>query len=216
MVSVDLKCGKEVLQANFKKEKVMAVLKGEFPPSPTKEAEQEEILRSIREPIGVLPLSSIVSKGKKIVIMASDITRPVPSYKILPPLLDELNICGVPDSDIVVMFGMGIHRAHTKEEQVALVGQEVYDRVSCRDSIEDEYILMGTSSQGTPYYVNEVVASADLRICTGNIEYHWFAGYSGGAKAILPGACNYETIKNNHAMISKEGSEPGQIGRAHV
>ncbi len=210
-MTVDLKFGKEVLKANFKEENLMAVLRGDFPPSPTKEQETEEILRSIREPIGTQPLSKIAKPGEKVVIMASDITRPSPSYKILPPILSELNAAGVPDSDITVMFGMGIHRAHTKEEHIALVGEEVYNRITCRDSTEDEYVLVGTSSQGTPYYVNSVVAKADLLICTGNIEYHWFAGYSGGAKAILPGACNYETIKHNHSMISKEGTGSGVI-----
>jgi len=211
MPNVQFKYGKEILTANFREDNLMAVLEGSFPPSPTKEEEEAEVLRSIRNPIGSPPLSAIAKKGQRVVIMASDITRPSPSYKILPPLVAELNACGVPDEDITVMFGMGIHRPHTREEHITLVGREIYDRITCRDSTEGSYVLVGTSSQGTPYHVNKEVAQSDLLICTGNIEYHWFAGYSGGAKAVLPGACNYETIRHNHSMISRDGTGSGLI-----
>ncbi len=209
MTEISLKFGKETLQMQLRDEILTGVLEGSFPPSPTPAEEQKTIVDSLRNPINSKPLAKIVQPGQKVVIMCSDITRPVPSYKILPALLNECNAGGIQDKDITIMFGMGIHRKHTKEEQKHLVGEEVFNRVNCHDSTEDEYVLVGTSSQGTPYWVNKLVTEADILICTGNIEYHWFVGYSGGAKAVLPGACNYETIKHNHAMILKEGTGTG-------
>jgi nickel-dependent lactate racemase len=211
MVSVDLKFGKEVLQARFSEDKLRGVLEGDFPPSPTEEEEQAELRRALGEPIGSPSLGEIARPGQKTVIMASDITRPVPSHKILPLLVDELNACGIADGDITVLFGMGIHRGHTPREHKALVGEALYARVTCKDSTGDGYVHIGTSSAGTPYHVNTLAVEADLLICTGNVEYHWFAGYSGGAKAILPGACNYDTIKANHAMIARAGTAPGVL-----
>ncbi len=211
MFEAKLKFGKTELSVNIPKKNLQDVVLGVFPPAPTPEQERAEIERSIREPIGAPPLRQVARAGQKVVIMASDITRPVPSYKILPVIVDELNAAGVKDSDITVLFGMGIHRAHTPQEHEKLVGSEIYGRVVCKDSTGDEYIRVGTSSRGTPYNISKTVLDADLLICTGNVEYHWFAGYSGGAKAVLPGAANKETIRANHSMISLPGVGTGII-----
>ena len=93
-----------------------------------------EVARSLREPIGAPRLDKVVKPGEKVVIITSDVTRPVPSYDVLPPLLDELSAAGIQDSDITVVFALGAHRPHTEEEKVKLVGQEVYDRVRCIES----------------------------------------------------------------------------------
>jgi nickel-dependent lactate racemase len=130
---------------------------------------------------------------------------------MLPVLLDELNAAGVRDDDITVLFGMGIHRPHTEGERESMVGREIYKRIRCADSTEGEYRLVGVSSRGTPYYVNAVAAECDLLVCTGNIDYHYFAGYSGGAKAVLPGAANKETIDRNHSMQTMPGCGPGLL-----
>ena len=211
MYEAKLKFGKTELSVNIPRRNLQDVVLGVFPPAPTPEQERAEIERSIREPIGAPPLRQVAQAGQKVVIMASDITRPVPSYKILPVIVDELNAAGVKDQDITVLFGMGIHRAHTPAEHEKLVGSEIYNRIVCKDSTGDEYIRVGTSSRGTPYNISKTVLDADLLICTGNVEYHWFAGYSGGAKAILPGAANKETIRHNHSMISLPGGGTGVI-----
>lgn len=211
MISVEMKYGKRTIEANFREDNLMGILRGSFPPPPTPEEEIREVERSLREPIGSKSLDEIAKPGQKVVIMASDITRPVPSWKILPTLVNKLNSCGISDTDITIMFGVGIHRSHTEDERRYLVGDELYKRVKCKDSVGDPYIYVGKSALGTPYYVNSIVAASDLLICTGNIEYHWFAGYSGGAKAILPGASNYETIRSSHSRISHPGTGTGII-----
>ena len=86
-----------------------------------------------------------------------------------------------------IVFALGSHRSHTPAEQEALVGKEIFERYRCVDSDQTDVVRLGITTQGTPVDVSRIVAEADRRICLGNIEYHYFAGYSGGAKAIMPG-----------------------------
>jgi nickel-dependent lactate racemase len=208
---VDLKFGRESLSFDIDDKKVGAVLLGAFPPPPDPYEEIREIKRALDNPIGMGGLSEVTEPGLKTVIMVSDITRPVPTHKFLPALLDALNAHGIKDTDITVLFGMGIHRAHTDDERRAMLGDEAYSRVKCDDSTGAPYIKVGVSKAGTPYHVSETVVNAGLVIGTGNVEYHWFAGYSGGAKAVLPGACDNTTITHNHSMIIHPNSLPGRL-----
>ena len=168
------------------------------------------VSESLKNPIDSLPLASLVSPGETVAIVTSDITRPLPSYVVLPPVLDELTRAGIRDEDITIVFGLGSHRAHTEEEMRSLVGDAVYDRVRCIDSI-GEFIHMGESTRGTPYDVFADVVRADKRICLGNIEYHYFAGYSGGAKAIMPGVCTRDAIQANHSKMVEEAARAGAL-----
>lgn len=172
---------------------------------------RNEVKRSLENPIGADRLSKIVKPGESIVIITSDITRPVPSYDVIPPILDELQLAGVEDKDVTVVFALGSHRCHTEEEKIKLVGEEVYNRVKCIDCDPKDAIHVGTSSVGTPYDVFSVVAKADRVICVGNIEFHYFAGYSGGAKAIMPGVCTRDAIQSNHSMMIRPEAATGQI-----
>lgn len=171
----------------------------------------EAVKNAIENPIGTPRLEKIISPGEKIAIITSDITRPVPSYTILPPLLDELNSFGVKDEDIVIVFALGSHRVHTEEEMRKLVGDAVFERVETIDGAQDGYVHMGDTKHGTPVDVCRVVAEADRRICLGNIEYHYFAGYSGGAKAIMPGVSTREAIQSNHSLMVEENSIAGKL-----
>ena len=93
--------------------------------------EQRAVVRAIRNPIGSPPLKETVSEGSRVALLVSDITRPCPSYTILPPLLTELNGAGVGDEDISIFFATGMHRGHTPEERKKLVGEEVSTRIEC-------------------------------------------------------------------------------------
>ena len=170
----------------------------------------EAVIQGLENPIGSKPLRQIVTKGQKVVIVTSDITRPMPSYLVLPLVLKELNDGGIPDSDITVVFALGSHRAHTEEEKKKLVGEEVYNRVTCVDS-KGEFVHMGTTSRGTPVDICKTVADADIRICLGNIEFHYFAGYSGGAKAIMPGVSTRDAIQANHKRMVEDAAKAGAI-----
>lgn len=171
----------------------------------------EEVKRAMKNPIGSESLKSIAKPGEKVVIVTSDITRPMPSKIVLPVVIEELNNAGVKDDDITIVFALGSHRAHTEEEKKYLVGEEVFSRIKCIDSSSTEFVHLGITANGTPVDINKVVAQADRRICLGNIEYHYFAGYSGGAKAIMPGVSTRASIQANHSRMVEEEAKAGNI-----
>lgn len=173
--------------------------------------DEEAVRFALRHPIGSPVLSDCVKQGMKIAIVCSDISRPVPSWKILPPILEELGKAGIPDEDITVVFALGSHRNHTEEEKRHLAGESVFARVRCEDSSESGFVHMGETGRGTPVDICRKVAEADFRICTGNVEFHYFAGYSGGYKAIMPGCSTVEAIQKNHTAMTSEFSCAGKI-----
>jgi nickel-dependent lactate racemase len=171
----------------------------------------DEVIRSLRDPIESAPLRDIVRPGEKIAIITSDITRPLPSYKILPAVLEELSHAGVADRDILIVFGLGSHESQSEDRKRALVGDLVYDRIRCIDSDPDDCVRMGVTRSGTPVDIFRPVAEADRRICLGNIEFHYFAGYSGGAKAIMPGVSTRDAIQNNHSAMVRHEAAAGRL-----
>ncbi len=162
---------------------------------------EAEVRRALAEPIASRPLRQLVHPGEKIVIVTSDITRPMPTYKVMPALLDELYAAGCHPEDITLVFALGSHRPQTDEERAHLAGERAWSEIRCIDSDPDDCVLLGTTRRGTPVEITRIVAEADRRICLGNIEFHYFAGYSGGAKAILPGCSNPAAIQPNHQMM---------------
>lgn len=172
---------------------------------------REEVKRAILNPIGTKRLKDIVKRGEKIVIITSDITRPMPSKLVIPEVLDELLQAGVNIGDIKIVFGLGSHRKHREEEKKYLVGDAVYSQIECIDSDVSDYVHMGFTSNGTPVDIFRIVAEADRRICLGNIEYHYFAGYSGGAKAIMPGVSTRAAIQANHSKMVIEEAKAGEM-----
>lgn len=172
---------------------------------------EEAVRYALSHPIGKGLLRDEVKVGEKIAIITSDISRPLPSYDVIPAVLDELAAAGIPDEDITVVFGLGSHRKQTEEEMRHLVGDAVYDRIKCVDSDVEDCIHMGVTKNGTPVDITRSVAEADRRICLGNIEFHYFAGYSGGAKAIMPGVSTPEAIQANHSRMVSEDACAGKL-----
>jgi len=166
---------------------------------------------ALENPIGASKLQSLVSPEQKIAIIASDISRPVPSYDIMPGILEELFAAGCKAENITIVFALGSHRNHTEEEMRHLVGDKVFETVRCVDSDPNDCIRMGVTDAGTPVDITRSVAEADFRICTGNIEFHYFAGYSGGAKAIMPGVSTPAAIQANHRMMVEESACAGKL-----
>lgn len=171
----------------------------------------EAVRWALKEPIGAPPLREAVKPGERICIITSDITRPCPSWLILPAVLEELSFAGVTDSDITVVFALGSHRRHTEAEMRRLAGDRVFERIHCVDSDSNDCVHLGTTRRGTPVDITRAVAEADRRICLGNIEYHYFAGYSGGAKAVMPGVSTRSAIQANHSMMVQPGACAGKI-----
>ncbi|MDE7262954.1 MAG: nickel-dependent lactate racemase [Oscillospiraceae bacterium] len=172
---------------------------------------EAEVRRALEEPIGSPRLREIVKPGEKTAIITSDITRPMPTYKVMPALLDELYAAGVKAEDITLVFAIGSHRKHSGEERKKLAGERAWNEIKCVDSDPADCVRLGVTKAGTPVDITRAVAEADRRICLGNIEYHYFAGYSGGAKAVMPGVSTRDAIQSNHSMMVQSGACAGAL-----
>lgn len=171
----------------------------------------DEVRRALLYPIGTRRLSSIVKPGEKIAVITSDITRPMPSSSVLPPVIGELLEAGAEYEDITVVFALGSHRKHTEEEKKYLAGDEIYGKIRCVDSDVNRCKMLGATTAGTPVEIFDEVALADRIVCLGNIEYHYFAGYSGGAKAIMPGVSTRAAIQANHSAMTRDTARAGAM-----
>lgn len=175
------------------------------------ESEEAEVCRALAHPIASPRLSEIVKPGEKVVIVTSDVTRPVPSWILVPCVLKELERAGIRDEDITVVFALGSHRGMTEEEHARLVGEWAYHKVKCIDSDPEDCVHLGTCRNGTSVDIFRAVATADRRILLGNVEYHYFAGYSGGLKAIMPGCASLASIQTNHKNMIRSGAYSGNL-----
>jgi len=179
--------------------------------------EEREIIRALNDPIGAPTLWEIISQRKgskkdfRVVIITSDVTRPTPTKKLLPHVLNELRKAEIPDSQITILFALGIHRPLSKSEMKELIGDDVFYRYRCINHDGNNCVFVNTTSRGTRVYANKVVLSSDVRICLGTVELHYFAGYSGGYKSLLPGVCARETIESNHKLMLQPNAEAGRL-----
>ncbi|MBQ6395395.1 MAG: nickel-dependent lactate racemase [Atopobiaceae bacterium] len=164
---------------------------------------EEEIVRdALDEPIGSAPLEELVRGKERIVLIASDHTRPVPTRILFPQMLERIRK-GNPDALLTVLIATGCHRDTTEAELRAKFGDEFIGRDDIRfvvhDSRDDSALVeMGELPSGGRYSVNRIARDADLLIAEGFIEPHFFAGFSGGRKSVLPGICNAKTVMANH------------------
>jgi lactate racemase len=174
----------------------------------------EAIRAAIRNPIGTKPLREIVKPGETVAFIVNDPTRVANSHIFMPILLDELNAVGIPDNDMRIVFALGTHRLMSKEEMVGEVGPEVAKRVrmynsDCKDA--SQFIYFGTTSRGTPVHFHKQVVEADHIVCTGSVVHHFFAGFGGGRKAMLPGVSYYETVRQNHSLMLDPNAIIGKL-----
>ncbi len=173
-----------------------------------------EIERALEEPIGTNRLSELVKQDNKVAIVVDDQTRSTPSNLIVLPVLDELNKAGIKDSDITVIVGCGTHRPARPEEIKAILGEETLQRVNAmsHDCRAKDLVFLGkTKTHGTKVYVNRVFAEADVRVLIGDIGLHYYAGYGGGRKSVLPAVSGEVTIQRNHAMILHPKAHTGVL-----
>ncbi len=173
----------------------------------------ELIMRALASPTGSKRLGDIVSPGEKTVIITSDISRPTPSSTMLPPVIEELGRGGLSEKDISVVLALGTHRHHTEAEKRIITGDGIFESgIKIMDSDMDDCIRLGECRHGTPVDIFRPVAEADRIICLGNIEYHYYAGYSGGCKAVFPGVSSLDAIRKNHSHMMDPGAGMGRIG----
>jgi len=162
---------------------------------------QEAVRQALRQPIGSPPLAELVRLTHTVAIVFSDITRPTPNHILLPAILAELAARGVPQENVALINATGMHRPNTRDELIAMLGQEVVDRYrivqhDARDKKQQAFLSQ--NERGAAIWINGDYMRANVKILTGFVEPHIFAGYSGGGKAVLPGIAGAETIMSNH------------------
>jgi len=173
-----------------------------------------EVERALKEPIGAKRLSEIAKAEHKVAIVVDDATRQAPSNVMILPVLAELNAAGVKDENITVIFGCGTHRAVNAEEAAKLLGEEVLKRVKTisHDCKAQNLVYVGTTRKhGNKVYLNRAFAEADVKVLLGDVDFHYYAGYGGGRKSVLPAVTGEETIKHNHAMLLHANARTGVL-----
>ncbi len=160
--------------------------------------EAEAIRAALRAPIGSPPLRDLVKPSDTVAIVFSDLTRPQPRDRVLPVLLEEIG--HVPRAQVVLINALGTHRPNTRDELVSMLGRDIVDtyRIVQHDAWAPDLVPLGRTSYGHAVSVNAEYMRADVRILTGFIEPHFFAGFSGGPKAVLPGIADAGAVLGNH------------------
>lgn len=159
--------------------------------------------RAVGRPVGGPALREIAAGRKSACIIVSDKTREYGAGVWMPALLDELNAAGVPDGRITVLFATGAHSGHNQEEREGIVGSEAAGRVRLVDHDCDNsgsVVALGKTPAGAPVSINRLAAEAELLIVTGVVMPHYYAGFTGGRKSIVPGVAARETIFANHSL----------------
>jgi nickel-dependent lactate racemase len=173
-----------------------------------------EIEKALKNPLGSKRLGEIAKPESKVAIVVDDGTRPAPSQMMVPAVLEELTEAGVKDENVTVIFACGSHRAVSREEEAGLLGEAVVNRVKTvsHDSRSQDLVHVGTTQKhGTKVLLNRIFMEADVKILTGDICFHYFAGYGGGRKSILPGISGEETIRHNHALLLDSNARAGVL-----
>jgi len=154
---------------------------------------------ALETPIAAPPLREFVRPGDRVGVVFSDITRPTPNHLLLPPVLEAL--AHVPRSQITLFNALGTHRANTTTELCAMLGDEIVDgyRMVQNDALDAAtQVWVGQARRGHDIWLNREFAACDVKILTGFIEPHLFAGFSGGGKAVMPGMAGLRTVLQNH------------------
>lgn len=176
---------------------------------------KDKLKELLKNPIGSISLRELIfqRKAQKILIIVNDITRPTPYKIILPPLLSELKEAGIRKEDINFIVATGIHRGNSKEELGSIFGEDListYKFINHNADSPDLHYL-GKLKSGNELWINSIVSKVDFIITTGVIVPHYFAGFSGGRKSVLPGICGRKTIEANHAKMVHPNARAGNL-----
>ncbi len=172
-----------------------------------------EVERALKEPISSKRLSEIVKPESKVAIVVDD-TASKPSDKMLLPVLSELNAAGVKDENVTLIFGCGTHSAVKPQETLQIVGEEAYKRlrIISHNANDPDLAYLGTTrSHGNKIYINKIFAEADLKVLLSDVDFHYYAGYGGGRKSVLPGISGEESIQNNNALMLSASATSGNL-----
>lgn len=215
MANIKLPYGKEQIEVQIPDERINAVLVSDMHHYKPELSQVDLVKQAVENPIGTPRLREIAKGKNKVVVIASDHTRPVPSKIIMPIMLEEIRK-GNPEADITILIATGCHRETTKAELESKFGPEIMagEKIVVHDC-EDESMLVniGTLPSGGQLIINRLAVEADLLVAEGFIEPHFFAGFSGGRKSVLPGIASRATVMYNHnaAFIDSDRARTGIV-----
>ena len=203
------------LDLHVEEENLEAVINAKTDSYDPGKSEAELVEEALANPIGTPRLRELAKGKQKVTLVTSDHTRAVPSKLTLPILLREIRE-GNPDADITILIATGLHRPTTEAEQRRMFGDAIVDheKIVVNEAFKDEdFAYVRSLPSGAELWVNKVALDCDLLITEGFIEPHFFAGFSGGRKSILPGICNAATVNENHSYkaISSPYSTTGVL-----
>ncbi len=215
MLNIKLPYGKEKIDFSINQSEVLGVLTSNLNDYVGLCDKKRIVEEAMENPIGAEKLEDLAKGKNKVCLIASDHTRPVPS-KIIVPLMLKAIRKGNPNADIVILIATGLHRTTTKEELVAKFGEEIVanEKIIIHDCDDEKNLVyMGELPSGGRFILNKIAAEADLLVSEGFIEPHFFAGFSGGRKSVLPGVCARETVMFNHNsnFINHERARTGVL-----
>ena len=199
-MNISIPYGRTRLQAEIPDERIRGVLKSHLEEYVPALSQEQLVAQALANPIGTATLEELAAGKERIVLIASDHTRPVPSKVLVPPMLAAIRR-GNPRAEITILIATGCHRGTTKAELVEKFGEKIVEEENicihdCRD--DSAMVTIGTLPSGGQLRINRIAAEADLLISEGFIEPHFFAGFSGGRKSVLPGIAAGETVCWNH------------------
>lgn len=203
------------LALHVEEENLKAVLTAKMHGFHAEKSQEQLVLDALEHPVGSPRLRTLAEGKRKIVIVTSDHTRAVPSKITLPLLLKEIR-SGNPDADITILIATGLHRPTMEEEQRRMFGDEIVDheKIAINNAFAPEqFVELCTLPSGAVFQVNRLAAECDLLVTEGFVEPHFFAGFSGGRKSILPGICSERTVNENHSYkaVSHPRSNSGML-----
>lgn len=203
------------LALHVEEENLKAVLTAKMHGFHAEKSQEQLVLDALEHPVGSPRLRALAEGKRKIVIVTSDHTRAVPSKITLPLLLKEIR-SGNPDADITILIATGLHRPTTEEEQRRMFGDAIVDheKIAINNAFAPEqFVELCTLPSGAVFQVNRLAAECDLLVTEGFVEPHFFAGFSGGRKSILPGICSERTVNENHSYkaVSHPRSNSGML-----
>ena len=215
MTKIVLPYGKGTLNAEIPDERISAVMVSEMHHYVPEKSQVELVKEALENPIGTPKLREMAKGKNKVTIIASDHTRPVPSKIIMPLMLEEIRT-GNPEAEITILISTGCHRGTTKDELVSKFGPEIVESENIYvHDCDDESMLtdIGILPSGGRIILNKIALEADLLVSEGFIEPHFFAGYSGGRKSVLPGVASRKTVMYNHnaTFIDSDRARTGII-----
>lgn len=201
MPSFSIPYGKTTMPLEVSPENLTAVLEARTDDYRPEGTPEQLVRQALTHPIGTVPLHELAKGKDRVVVVTSDHTRAVPSKLTLPLILEQIRL-GNPRADITILIATGLHRPTTEAEQRAMFGDAIVDNETIavnRAFCQEEFRHVRTLPSGSELWVNRLALECDLLITEGFIEPHFFAGFSGGRKSILPGICNAETVNENHS-----------------